>query len=89
MTWKHHLEGKIKKAKGMLYKFKQIVGLHWGPKPKYMRWLWMGVVRPMVLYGAIVWFRAAANTTILQKLNRLNRLATLTWSTNASCPKRP
>ena len=45
-----YLDGKVRKAKGMLYKFKQLVGMHWGPKPKYMCWLWMGMVHPMVMY---------------------------------------
>ena len=33
----------------------------WGPKPKYLLWMWTSVLRPRLTYGAFVWANAAAN----------------------------
>ena len=47
-----------------------------------MRWLWTAVVRPMVMYGSIVWSRQVTGprtSTLAANLNPLNRLAALTW----------
>ena len=48
-----------------------------GPKPKLMKWLYTGVVRPRLTYGAIVWNQAAKSNKMKKELNKINRLACL------------
>ena len=45
-----------------------------GPKPKLMRWVYTGIIRPKLTYGALVW---AHNLSTKQhgKLKQLNRIA--------------
>ena len=78
LRWNIHLRDKITKAKRLLYKYKQIVGTEFGPQPKYMRWMYTGIVRPMLCYGAVVWWRITMDESAKQKLTQLNRLALLT-----------
>jgi hypothetical protein len=79
LTWTAHISDKITKAKRLLFKFKQIVGKEFGPHPTYMRWMYTGIVRPALTYGAVVWWRAAASDARQLLLTRVNRLALLTF----------
>ena len=79
LTFRPHIVEKTKKAKGLLFKCLQVVGKNWGPSPLIMRWLWTGVVRPMLTYGSIVWAQAATKIINESELKRLNRLAATTW----------
>ena len=81
LTWVPHFNEKTKNAKKLLFKYKQIVGTTFGPQPKFMRWMYLGIVRPALLYGAVVWWRCVANNLgRLQTLTKINRLALLTFS---------
>jgi ribonuclease HI len=78
LRWNIHVTNKIKKVKRQLFMYRQIVGKEFGPQPKYMRWMFTGIIRPSLSYAAIVWWRAASNIGTLAKLTRLTRLAMLT-----------
>ena len=81
LTWVPHFNEKTKSAKRLLFKYKQIVGTEFGPQPKYMRWMYLGIVRPALLYGAIVWWRCVTDNQERQKtLTKINRLALLTFA---------
>jgi ribonuclease HI len=79
LNWTPHVLQKIKKAKNMLFQYRQVVGARFGPKPLCMRWMFTGIIRPALCYGAIVWWRVTKNLTILERLRKLSRLAMLTW----------
>ena len=55
---------------------------NWGPKPKLMRWAYIGIVRPMLCYGAMIWGHRAPE--LLEKFRRINRMA---MNTFANFPK--
>ena len=79
LTWIPHFNEKTKNAKKLLFKYKQIVGTEFGPQPKFMRWMYLGIVRPALTYGAIVWWRSVATSQErLKTLTKINRLALLT-----------
>ena len=84
LNFNEHIEGKIKKAKALLFMISKSIGKLWGPSPKLTKWAFTGMVRPMLSYGAIVWGKTLENApkTRLDRLNRLNRLAALMM---ASC----
>jgi len=62
LTWVPHFTQKVKSVKQLLFKYKQIVGAEYGPQPKYMRWMYLGIVRPVLLYGAVVWWRCVTSS---------------------------
>ena len=45
--------------------------------PKMIHWMYTAIVRPMVAYASLVWFREAAKKTYILKLQKLQRLACL------------
>ena len=51
---------------------------NWGPKPKLMRWAYLGIVRPMLCYGAMIWGHRAPE--LLEKFRRINRMAINTFA---------
>ena len=78
LYWTAHVDTRVVRSKRFLLKMAAIAKLTWGPKPKLMRWMYTCMVRPMVLYGSVVWAHEAGNLTIPDKLRRINRLAITT-----------
>ena len=74
LKWKDHILSKIKKAKGLLMKMALITRQYWGPKPKLIRWAYMGIVRPTLTYAAATWGHAVEDENIGKALRRLNSL---------------
>ncbi len=62
---------KTKKAIGLLHCFKTSVGQLWGPSPFLIRWVFTGILRPKIMYRAIVWVNKAVNYT--RNLDRIQR----------------
>ena len=56
------------------------IGIQVGLKPKYMLWLFNMIIKPVLTYGSLVWWPKTEQTTIKNKLNRLQRLACLSIS---------
>ena len=73
---------KLEKTKKYLGKIASMTRNNWGPKPRLMRWAYLGVVRPMLCYGAMIWGHRAPE--LMGKLRRINRMAMCTF---ASFPK--
>ena len=79
LKWGIHLQERLKKAKRLLFKYKQIVGSEFGPQPKHMRWMFTGIVRPMLSYGSLVWWQRASSPGAQKRLTQLTRLSLLTY----------
>lgn len=76
LKWNLHVADRILRAKRFLMKMAAIAKDVWGPKPHLMRWVYRCVVRPMVLYGSVVWAHEAKRYA--DKLRQVNRLALCT-----------
>ena len=59
LKWKPHVQDKITSAKKHLMCIRNGFGSTWGPPPHINLWLYTGIVRPAITYGAVVW----ANST--------------------------
>ena len=75
LKWQTHILSKIKKAKSLLMKMASITYSYWGPRPKLMRWMYTGIVRPMISYAAMVWAHQTETSSIVDALGTLNRAA--------------
>ena len=75
LYWKEHISTKIQKANALLFKLKSITSKDWGPSHLLMRWAYLGIVRPMLTYGAYIWGHEISSDYIHNKLNKLNRTA--------------
>ena len=55
LTWNRHITNQCKKAKSILMQCRKVVGPTWVFTPKTMKWIYTAVVRPSLLYGAVIW----------------------------------
>ena len=55
LLWTEHFNNQVTKCKQYLFMLKKSVHKAWGPKPIYIRWVYIAVVRPKLCYGAIAW----------------------------------
>ena len=75
LTWNIHFKNQLTKCKQYLFTHKNSVKKAWGPKPTYIRWVYIAIVRPRLCYGSIVWGHTARLETRKEDLDKLNRLA--------------
>nr|XP_022902690.1 uncharacterized protein LOC111415306 [Onthophagus taurus] len=77
LTWKSHLDNRVNKACVAFGQCRRAVGRTWGLSPKIALWIYTAVVRPMLTYGAVVWWTRTSKSTATTALNRIQRLACL------------
>ena len=74
LTFRPHVNNKIKAAKKYIFALRNSIGKEWGPGPEQILWIWEAVVKPTLLYGSLVWAHSLTKTT-RNALNKLQRLA--------------
>lgn len=75
LTWGAHLDSVTKKATKSLWATRQLLGKTWGLKPKMTYWIYTQMVRPIILYGALVWWGRTKQANAVTKLSKVQRLA--------------
>ena len=56
---------------------KRMIGKKWGLGPKQAYWLYTAIVRPMLMYGSLVWIAGVKGAVIRKELVKVQRLACL------------
>jgi ribonuclease HI len=77
LYFKEHLKEKHEKALRIIWQCKRAIGLKWGLKPAIVKWLYTAVIRPTILYGAVIWWGAVETQAAQDALGRVQRLACL------------
>jgi ribonuclease HI len=77
LSWKKHMQAKVRNAKFQLHSIRNAMGKIWGAPPKMVRWAYTGIVRPALLYGALVWAKISETAWAESEFNKINRLALL------------
>ena len=52
-----------------------------GPKPRLMKWVYTGIIRPRLAYGALIWGHCKKSKTMMKQLYNLNRAACMMITT--------
>ena len=60
-----------------LYTCKRAIGKRWGLKPRVVHWLYTTLVKLIIMYGVVVWWKALEMTTYCAILSRVQRMASL------------
>ena len=72
LFWTQHIHWKTANGKRLLLALLNAVSQNWGPSPRLSRWIYSGIVRPMITYCSVVWYhKAAANRDGLAQLDQL------------------
>ena len=77
LNWNIHFDKAVSKAKTYLVMMVSSLNKRWGPKPKLVKWLYESIVRPRLAYSCVAWAHTITQAYKLNKLEQLNRLATL------------
>ena len=77
LYFREHIKQKISKAKAHFMMIRNMIGTHWGPSPKALRWAIQGILIPSISYGSIVWSKVCNEISIRDKLTKLNRFMAL------------
>ena len=77
LNWNTHLEQVIGKATNTLWICNKTFGKQWGLKPKMIHWIYSAIVRPRITYASLVWWPKTKERGAQDKLEKLQRLATL------------
>ena len=77
LTWREHVEVKVRKAQNLLWACKRKCGAAWGPKTKVVHWLYVAIVRPTTSFASFVWWTGCQTASTKKKLSKIQRLACL------------
>jgi len=77
LDWNLNIQERSRKAIVALYTCRKAIGLKWGMSPYIVHWLYTAVVRPILLYGILVWWPALLRQTTNNKINKIERMAEL------------
>ena len=80
LTWKPHKENIIRNAKRNIMTVASKIKATCGIKPELARWLYCGIIRPKIAYAALVWAHTIKTKKDKDVLEKINRLAMLTFN---------
>ena len=75
LNYSYHMAEKIKSVRHTVARLSAGMGKLWGTSPLLALWMWKGIARPKLLYGALVWSKVTRREGIKLKLKQLQRLA--------------
>jgi hypothetical protein len=77
LTWKEHIEAKVRKDCNMMWACRRACGRRWGLRPRLVHWLFTSVVRPSITYASLVRWPGCETARAKQLLSKIQRLAYL------------
>jgi len=77
LSWKEHVDVKVKMAHNSMWACRRACGVTWGLKPRVVHWLYVTIIRPSVTFASLVWWPSCQTTSAKRKLSRVQRLACL------------
>jgi hypothetical protein len=57
-SWERNVEERMKKGINAYYACKKLFGNRWDLRPYVIHWMYAAIVRPIITYGALVWWEA-------------------------------
>ena len=61
LTWREHVDVKVRKAHSLLWASWRVFGATWGLRPKLVHWLYVFIIRPSVTFASLVWWPGCQN----------------------------
>jgi len=77
LTWREHVDVKVRKGHNLLWAYRRAYGMTWGLRPRVVRWLYVCIIRPSVTFASLVWWPGCQTASTKKKLGRLQRLECL------------
>ncbi|KAJ8946157.1 hypothetical protein NQ318_004408 [Aromia moschata] len=77
LNWNEHIANRTKKATSPMWACRRAFGCTWGLRPRILQWMYTAIVRPVITYGAIVWWPGTRTNKARKQLDKVQRLACL------------
>jgi hypothetical protein len=77
LTWREHVDAKVRKVRNMMWACKRACGGRWGLRPRVVYWFYVTDVRPSITYASLVWWPGSETARAKQQLSRIRRPACL------------
>lgn len=77
LTWTKHLEHRISKCLKIFWCCRSAIGKSWGLTPRNILWIYNAIVKPMLAYGAFIWWKGTVTAIASKKLGHIQRVACL------------
>lgn len=73
LNWFPNIEERVKKSLNAFYACKKAIGRKWGLSSRLVMWLYTAVIRPILTYGALVWWKCLETGRHLEKITKVQR----------------
>jgi hypothetical protein len=77
LNWKFYIDNRIWKVTIAYWQCHRAIGKAWGLKPKVGYWIYTSVIRPMLTYAVLVWWRRTHLTTVKNQFGHIQRFTCL------------
>jgi hypothetical protein len=77
LTWREHMDVKVRKAHNLLWTCRRAYGVTWSLRPRVALWLYVSIIRPTITFASLVWWPGCQTASTKKKLSRFQRLACL------------
>lgn len=77
LSWDPHTSAQIRKATAAFWACRGTFSKSWGLKPHMVAWFYSAVVKPLLLYAAVIWWKRTELKSERLALSKIQRLALL------------
>ena len=77
LIWKQIVEERVKEATSTIYVCIKMLGKTWGISSRLIHWCYIAIARPILYYGAMVWWTAVSKKTYIKPMERVQRKASI------------
>lgn len=75
LSWSKHVDMRIGKCLKIFWCCRSAIGRAWGLTPKSILWIYNAIVKPILAYGAFLWWYGVDTLVKQRKLSHLQRVA--------------
>jgi hypothetical protein len=77
LTWREHIDTKVRKARNFLWACKRACSVRWGLRPMVVHWLYVSIVRLSITFASLVWWPGCETVSAKQQLSKVQWFACL------------
>ncbi|KAJ8950921.1 hypothetical protein NQ318_008359 [Aromia moschata] len=77
LNWNEHIVIAPRRPPQPYGRVEEPFGCTWGLRPRILHWMYTAIVRPVITYGAIVWWPGTRTDKARKQLDKVQRLACL------------
>ena len=77
LNWYPNIEDRVTRSLKAFYACRKSFGKSWGLSSKLIMWIYTAVIRPILMYGSIVWWCSLKTAKHIQHLSKVQRLISL------------